>query len=226
MQTFLFASLALFVLWLILFFTSHKTRKEQIIMSIVGLFSTPAILLVASQNFEFISGDIPANIGIEHFLSSFSLFGIAAIIYHTLTGLHLGKMKTKNVHLLLKRVHWTGRLFIILGIWCALSLLLTNLLFITTIQSLVVGGLFIGIYMIADRHDLFYDAVVSAIVVAALVFVIEEWFSIRLFPTVSEGFNQMKLLASVMTVDDLLWALTIGFTIGPMYEWLRRFEWK
>lgn len=230
MPPFLLSSLILFIVWLLLFFVSKETRKEQIIMSVIGLMIAPALLLIAGTNYHAIIPDQPLAIGIEDLLFSFSLFGIASIIYHVLLGKHVHKFKGDRLRLKNPAAHWIAHLVLLFGAWACLSLGAIAIFAIAPMQALLFGGVMIGMYIIASRNDLLIDALLSGLMTAALVFMVEQLFFIRLFPEVAINYWQWSTLSKFVLdgipLEEILWAAVVGFTIGPMYEWLRRYSVK
>ncbi len=228
MPPFLITALILFIVWLGFLFASKETRKEQLLMSLVGLFAAPGILLIASANYLQVGLEGTIAIGIEDFIFSFSLFGIAAIIYHVLLGKHAHKLRGQRFHLKNKAAHWFAHLILILTLWAFVALMFIHVFSLSTIQGFIIGGLLIGIYIIADRHDLLLNALLSGLFTAFLIILVEHIFFLRLFPNVLGHVSPWHTINNILLVgipaQELIWAATVGFTIGPMYEWLRRFE--
>lgn len=230
MPFFLIASLVLFIVWLILFLFFSQTRREQLIMSVIGLVLAPGVLVIVSSDYRNMISDSIASMGFEDLLFSFSLFGIAAVIYQALVGRHAHKLKGERLRHEHPAVHWYVHLVLVLGVWAFVSLLLIDIFDLASIRALIVGGLLIGVYVIADRHDLLLDALLSGIFTALLVFLTEQIFFARLFPEAAGQFWQFDKITTFLIggipLEELLWAAVVGFTIGPMYEWLRRYELK
>lgn len=228
--TFLITSLILFIAWLALFLFSNSTRREQMIMSAVGLMLAPGVLVIAANDYRNVLVESASGVGLEDLLFSFSLFGIAAVIYQVLVGCHAHKLRGERWRHAHPAVHWYAHLIIVLGLWGFVSLLLIHVFELASIRALIVGGLMIGIYTIADRHDLLLNALLSGLLTAMLVFLSEQIFFVRLFPDAAASFwgtSEMSLwLIGGIPLEELLWAAVVGFTIGPMYEWLRRYELK
>ncbi len=230
MPAFLFTSLVLFLVWLLFLLFSDKTRREQIIMSIVGLILCPGILLIVANDVRSTLSDGSLAIGIEDLIFAFSLFGISAVLYQVVLGQHTHKLKGKRLQMGHPVMHWFIHLVLILGIWAFLSLLFIDIFELAAIRALIMGGLLVGTYIIADRHDLLFDALVTGLLVAILVFVSEQIFFVRLFPDAVAGFWQFGAIRSFMIggipLEEILWSAVVGFTIGPMYEYLKRYELK
>ncbi len=228
MPPFLLSSILLFIVWLIFFLVSKKTRREQLIMSVVGLVMAPPLLLIAATDYHQIVSDQALPIGIEDLLFSFCLFGIASIIYHVLLGKHVHKFKGDRLRLKNPAAHWISHLLLVLGVWACIALAAIVFFQLPSMQSVILGGLMIGIYIIADRQDLLIDALLSGFMTFVLIFFIEHIFFVRLFPDVAAHFWQWNTLSKFiiggLPTEELLWAAVVGFTIGPMYEWLRRYR--
>ena len=224
---FLITSLVMFVVWLAILLASSNTRREQIIMSIVGVVVTPGVLLVASQDYRSIIAESAATIGIEDFIFIFSLFGIAAVIYQVAFGKRLHKIKGDRIVIPDPSAHLLTHLIMVLGLWALISLVLVHVFAMASIQALIIAGLFIGVYIIAERQDLLLDALFSGILTASLVFLVEQLLFFRLFPAGAASLWQESVsifFVGGVPLEEILWAGVVGFTIGPLYEWLRRYE--
>ena len=62
--------------------------------------------------------------------------------------------------------HWIYHLVLLVGIWIILALSFYVLLELNGIRSAIVGGLLIGVYVIAQRHDLLLNALLSGLMTA------------------------------------------------------------
>jgi hypothetical protein len=230
MTSFLIVSLVFFLLWLGLLFFSHNTRREQIIMSVVGAIMAPGIISIVAEDYRNIVSEHATMVGIEDFIFAFSLFGIAAVLYQAVLGKHLHKMRGQRVQIKHPVLHMISHLILVLAIWAFIALLLIYIFSLTSIMGLIVGGAFIGIYIIADRHDLMFNALITGLALALLVFLVEQFFFVRLHPVDAMHFWQWDAVSTFMIggvpTEELVWAAVVGFTIGPMYEWLKRYELK
>ena len=227
MTAFLLTSIIFFVIWLALFLFSNATRREQLIMSVVGLVLSPGILLIAAYDYRQIISDEISAVGIEDFLFAFSFFGIAAVIFQALVGKHAHKIRGSRYEMT-HIGHWVGHLLLVLGLWAFAALMLIHVFSLSSIQALIVSGLLVGMYIIADRHDLTMNALLSGLFMAALIFTVEQLFFIRLFPLEAATFWQWDTLSGFIIggipLEELMWAAVVGFTIGPLYEWLRKYR--
>lgn len=206
---------------------ASETRREQVIMSVVGLVLAPGVLLIASSDYRGMLLDKQTIIGIEDLIFAFSLFGIAAVIYQVLVGRHAHKLRG-NRYETRHAGHWIAHLILTLALWAFVSLLLIYTFSLHPIYAIVCGGLLISMHVIADRHDLMMNALLSGLFTAALVFAAEQIFFIRLFQINTASFWSFDTLSGFIIgdvpVEEIMWAAVVGFTIGPLYEWLRRYE--
>lgn len=226
MTAFLFVSLALLIIWVLLFVVWEQGRREQVIMSLVGLVLSPGALILASRDAEQLSGATSSMVGVEQFLFSFCLFGIAAVVYEALLGKHLHKLKGSRYQIE-HAGHWLLHLVLVLWLWMLAGLVLVHVFTLSSVQAMIIGGVFVGIYIVADRHDLLLNALASGLLVAMLVFVLTVTFLSGLMANsavIWAGDAFTTFLLAGVPLEELLWAGMVGFTIGPMYEWLRRYR--
>jgi hypothetical protein len=196
-------------------------------MSMIGLVIAPGALMISANDYRGVESSVAAA-GIEDLLFSFALFGIAAVIYHVLLGKHVEKRTVKRTSIKNPALNWTSRLTILSGAWLFVLLVLSGLYGIAPIQAAIVGGLFVGIYIIADRKDLLADALLSALFMAVLVFIVEQVFFVRLYPDAQLLFWNTEMISGVtvagIPIEELHWAAVVGFAVGPVYEYVRRFR--
>ena len=229
---FLFISLFCFALWCLLFLFSKKTRKEQLLMSLFGFVLAPGmILLVLLTDFRQTASLTSGTVGIEDILFAFSICGIAAVIYEIFLGRHVHLLKPQKGKFHSTGAHWLAHLIILLGLWMCVTLLLLLLFPINSVYAFIVGGLLIGIYIIADRHDLLLNALLSGLFLVVILFFLEQVFFIRLFPDAAILFwKQTDSISGFyvygIPLEELLWAATVGFTLGPLYEYVRKWKLK
>lgn len=227
MTSFLIVAILLFLVWLAFFLFSNETRQEQLIMSIVGLVLSPGILIIAATDYRAIISETASVVGIEDLIFAFSFFGVAAVIFQVLVGKHAHKLRGpryETEHF----GHWIGHLAIVFGVWAVITLLTVYVFDLTSVQAFIMGGLMVGMYIIADRHDLLMNALVSGIFMASLIFLLENIFFVRLFPLDAGSFWQFEHLSPMLLggvpMEELIWAAVAGFAIGPLYEWLRHLK--
>ncbi len=226
MPTFLFVTLALVVLWAFVFASSKETRHEQLVMSVIGLVLSPGALVLASIDYRSGRGTTSTIVGAEDLLFAACLFGLAAVVYQVVFAKHTERLKGVRIKLSHPASHWVSHLLIAFGLWAFSSLALTLVLHLSSVEAFIVGGLLIGIYVIADRKDLLFNALLSGLLVAIMVFVVEQLFFMRIFPEASADFWQLGNLTGILLggipVEEILWAAVVGFAVGPIYEYMRQ----
>ncbi len=229
-SVFLALSLTLFVIWGILFFFSKRTRREQVVMSLLGLILSPAVMMVSLTDYRRALPLTSGVLAIEDFLFAFCLAGVAAVIYEALLGKHLVKWRGPRILLRPKPVHWLAHMVIILGIWAGITVAVMGLFPIPSVYAFATGGLLIGTYIIADRHDLLLNALFSGALTMLILFVLEQVFFTRLFLIDAAGVWQVEnlsgLLIGSVPVEEYLWFGVVGFAMGPLYEYVRRYRLK
>jgi len=223
MSQFLYASLALFAVWTVILFLSKRTRHEQIVMSVIGLVLAPGAMSVASVDYRAV--EATGMVGIEDLLFAFTVFGIASVIYQFALGKHTKKLRGTRITLSHPTTHWLAHLVIALGAWAVIACSMIVVLGLSTVQALIVGGLLVGTYVIADRKDLLFDALLSGLFVSVLVFAAEQLFFIRLFPEIAATYwqagNLSGLVLAGVPLEEIVWTGVVGFAIGPLYEYTR-----
>lgn len=222
---FLYTALALALVWIFLLLLSEETRKEQLIMSAVGLIITPGALLITSTDPRAGIQEYATAVGMPDLIFGTALFGIAAVLYQALFGKHAEKLRKKPYHLASPHMHWGAHLIIIVGVWLFIAAASHLVFLLPPLQSFIIAGLMIGIYLIAERKDLMTDALLSGIVIAILIFLLEQLFFVRLFPEAAAMYFEERGLSGIILggipAEEILWAAIVGFTVGPLYEYLR-----
>jgi hypothetical protein len=211
-----------FLFWGILFLYSKQTRKEQLFMSFLGLLLSPALLLT-SIKIQPPQTILPV-VGLTEFLFLFAFCGVAAVIYQVIIGNRLVFIHRKRLILPSRMIHWISHLIILLGIWIIISLVILLLFPLNFSNAFLIATLFIGIYIIADRHDLLLDALVSGVFLSLLVFTLEYVFRALLFSTSTE--ITIDNLLNPIASNNILWVGIVGFTIGPLYEYVKHLRFK
>jgi len=216
MTAFLYVSLALFAVWAVLFLCWRPARREQVIMSLVGLALAPAILFLAGNGGQGVS----AVIGVEDAVFAFSFFGVAAVCYEVLFGRHFAVPRGARGTPARSAVAWGVRLLLAVSAWVAASVALQFAFEISIVRAMAAAALLVGVYVVADRKDLLGNALASGFFMAGLVFLCEQLFFLRLYPAEAALRAGTGFIAGVST-DTLLWAAVAGFAVGPLYEYVR-----
>lgn len=218
----------LFILWLLVLLFSKQTRREQSLMSLFGLLLTMPVLYIASSDARAGLLQTTETFGLVDFIFAASFFGLASVIYHVLTNHHVKPLRKRRIRHE-SATHWIAQLLIMAAIWFGSALVTLTLFDLSAPNALALGALFIGIYIVADRKDLLCDALLSGLFMSLLITGLGQLFFWRLYPELSSvlidpqaGSDFLNLFG--LPLSQLFWGFVVGFTIGPLYEYLRHFS--
>ncbi len=183
------------------------------VIGVLAIVFTPIYLLLAHQQ---TSGDV----ALLDFLFSFLFAGVAAVAFHALFGKRYRVQHKTRLPFKKPAEHWFLQLFLIALTWAWLAIALLFLLHTNSVQSVVAAGLLVGSYMIASRKDLFWDALWSGALMASVFFFLYVATFIRDLHQLSAPFFLN------IPSDTLLLSATLGFVLGPLYEYVRGFKLK
>lgn len=214
----------LFLIWILLLIFGSRARREQLIMSVFGLLLAPIMLYLAANDVRAGLLQTSESFGLVDFVFAGSLFGIAAVIYHVLTSHHVYKLRRRRFrHESL--THWIAQLVIVLAIWFSTALLVMTFFNVDSLHAMATGALLVGIYIIADRKDLLLDALLSGVFVGLLLFILSQLFFLRFYPELGANLIDPTTANFVhlggLPLSQLFWGFLVGFTIGPLYEYVR-----
>ena len=218
--TYLIGSLILLGFWLLLYFIRNENRKQMLFISIpVGIFG---LIFSFPYNLDWWQPLTFTStiVGIEDLIFSFSLAGIAAVLYEQvyrkkikLKFFSKSKINRKKLHLYY---------FFISGV--VLFYFLFFVLKINTFLSTVfMFSIFIAL-ILARRPDLIKDSLFSSLLLVLFMVVI--FFVIEIIsPGVVQEFwhfpNTPEQFFLGIPIDDFIFYLLFGAVIGPLYEyWL------
>ncbi|MDO8461215.1 MAG: lycopene cyclase domain-containing protein, partial [bacterium] len=202
---YLLGSLLLLAIWLLVFISQKKLRKEMLIASLI---ITPAAL---SEVF-FVPGYwLPDTIGnprlsIEDFIFTFAVGGIIAVIYELF-------MKGRVKHQRLCDC-FNGGIFpgLILGVG-GIAIFLSYTIFKINFMYAVYIGIIIDIILISvTRPDLIKKVIYSGLIFGVLYFLFFSIFSF-LVPSFIKHWNLNNLSGIIflgVPVEEILWAIGTG----------------
>lgn len=212
---YLLGSLFLLTVWLLIFISQKKLRKEMLLASILV---TPAAL---SEVF-FVPGYwLPDTIGnpklsVEDFIFTFAVGGIVAVVYELF-------MKGKVKHQRLCNC-FSGRFLqgLILGVGVIAIFLAYTLLNINFMYATYIGIIVNVILMAITRPDLVKKVLYSGLLFGLFYFL---FFSIFDFfiPDFIKHWNLNNLSGVILLgvpIEEIIWAFGIGAFLGPIYEYL------
>lgn len=193
-------------------------------MSSLGAIAGPISELIYFRDywlpeslFYFELGNFP--IMAEDIIFGWCIGGIATIIYVIIVNQNTYNKKRHRGH--------KKHVFIVLSIF-ALTLLLCLLLNLNSIYASAVAFVIPACYILYKRHDLFLNALVSGLGVMSVMFVCY-LFVFSLINNVDDIFRQgwliygsahdIRLIANI-PLTEMIWGFTMGFFVGPLYEFI------
>src|SRR3989344_5394365 len=208
--------LLLLPVWAFFFYRRKDLRREMIMVSIITGAIGPISELWYLQDYWKPETFTGTSIGLEDFLFGFFIGGIARVIYEEIFGKKYAKRKDR-------RHHWP--LFVIPFFICFIFSLHTLFaLGLNSIYASIIGFLVFAAIIIFYRKDLFWDSLVSGLLVGALAF-ISYLIYLMMFPGVIQKWWLLNNITSVLIVgvplEELMWAFGWGMVAGPMYEFFR-----
>jgi hypothetical protein len=212
------------LVWSYCYVMREDLRRELLILGGFSLLLMPLAFALESHtqfslriNFARLSA---VDLGFSFFLS-----GIAGTIFHTAFGTHYHHLPLLRRQTAAKQVvHaqaliaklFLGFLFLIWGI-----ALFTLGFHLSIPMALFLSSLLLTLFVISHRHDLLQDALWSAFLTTAVVFIattVSSWIVGQPF---SLGPVHNPILVLGVPQDLLLWSLTCGVALGPVYEFAR-----
>ena len=205
-------TLIFFLIWISLYLYKKPLRREMLIMSLIFAPLGPLSEIFHFRDYwqpEYIFTIL--GLGIEDLLFAFFIGGIAAVIYEEL--FTKKAKKTEKEHL---------KMLIALGVLGILALtILTFGLKMNSIYSSSLVFIFLGIIMISKRRDLAKNAILSGILVAAIMFAFHLIYT-SIFPTIIQEWWKLENLSGIfllgIPIEEMMWGFAWGFFAGPIYE--------
>lgn len=215
--------------WVLLMITRPELRREMVVLGIFALFLLPLAFTVNTSTTDEVSQGFQA-LSLLDLLFAFLLAGIAGSIYHAIFGKHYHRLPKAKQLVRQKEDQmaqfWLMRLFLAFLIF-AWSVILLSFFFSLAIPSAVLlGAVLVAVYLLSHRQDLLIDTLASAVLTAFVVFA-SAWIASQ-FAEIDFTIAPVVSTDTVLGVpaDLLIWSLAVGLAIGPMYEFIRRFELK
>lgn len=214
---FFLGSLIFGIVWLWIFLKRPDLRKEQIFMSFfICLFGfTEHIYYGNYWTPEFLIDLKVVNVGFESLLLSFFYGGIASSSYELIASKKLKKLRyTKRKQRLMEVI-----ISILTG---ALTFaVFWQIIDINIIYASGIGFLVTGLLISYFRKDLFYPALLNALIFGFLSLGILILFGI-IFNGIFDAWWRMDMLTGYrimqVPIEELMWHLGLGFAAGPLYE--------
>lgn len=211
--SYLIGSLALLLVWLILYLWRKDVRREMLSISV--LFGVMGLIIDPIYMMDW--WNPLRNLGIESFLFGFVTSGIASVIYEETFN---KKIKTKKfgknypvknlnlIHLLtMGFILFFGSIFLLK--WSS---------FVASFPSLFIPTFIIWI----KRNDLIKNSLFSGVlllIVSFLFFIIPELITPGWVESAWRFENLSGILILGAPIEDLIWFFMAGLLIGPLYEY-------
>ncbi|MBU6323334.1 hypothetical protein KGQ55_01460 [Patescibacteria group bacterium] len=208
--------------WGALYAYSKRTRTEQWLLSVAGAIVGPLSEIIYVRDYWSPQSVLPLHFGFfvfmpEDLLFGFAVGGIAAVIYEAVFRLRQRKVR---VH---KRY---ASMLIVAFFFVVLELLLR--LHWNSIYASAAAFVIVALPMFWWRSDLLWDAIGSGVGTAAVLFLCYA-FVFGLTANIDALLREGWLLYGTtfdwrflgIPITELTWAFTMGFLIGPLYEFLR-----
>lgn len=202
--------------WLLIFINRTEVRREMLILGTLAIFLMPVVLVVSNFGVDQVINQFQI-LSLTEMIFTFVLAGIAATIFHAIFGKHyhalpkLERKKPKKDDSLAQL--WLIKIFlaVIVMVWTTTFLILV--FHLSEITSFFIAALLLAVYITSHRHDLFFDALWSGLLTTFIVFL-------------ASGLANIFAETNVQTSELLLFAFALGISLGPLYEFFRRFQLK
>ncbi len=225
---YLLAGLFFLLIWLILFITNKKVRREMLVVSGVFLPVAPFLEWIHLKDYwlpQYIIGNI---FGVEDFILAFSFGGIASVIYEVV--LHKEAKIAKDYDFFKKKSkYWIYYLLALIAVNLQIYAFLFYIIRVPVFYALVIALFFLGLYEVVRRKDLLADALYSGLFMSFIFLIYYFVFFLRLYPSLVERWLQISSLGDsfflgVIPLEEIIWAFAVGFMLGPIYEFVRNYE--
>lgn len=219
---------SLSLVWFLIIVIKPELRREMLILGTFSLFLLPLAFTV-NEGFGSNAPGAFVELSLMDLIFSFVLAGIAGGIFHTIFGKHYHRLPKIKPMVRTKEPFaqfWFIRLFLAFMVFTWGVVLLSFLFGLNIATATLFSSIVVALYILSSRKDLLIDSLVSALLTGFIVFIaawIASSFSAIDF-TISPISSTSTFLA--VPIDLLLWSGAIGLAIGPLYEFIRRFELK
>ncbi len=198
-----------FLVWSLFFLMSRRSRKEMVL---IGLLLTPFVALDALTTPSYWTPITVFNIpvGIEGFLFTFFIAGIAAVVYEIVFRKDYDG----------KHIHFS--LFMALAIPALLSGFAVYFLSLNIIYLFIIGFVLMALTELISRRDLLLNSVFSSVLFSVIyIAAFTTW--LYLSPESASWWNVENLSnirLGVVPVEEILFCVSLGLFVGPLYEYL------
>ena len=211
-MTYLVANLIGWAVWLFFFITRKDLRKEMVVMGLIfAPLSFLDLLFVPSYWVPETIFNFP--IGIEGFMYSFQVGGVAAVVYEYFDNKKL--VKIKNYHLPVLSI-------IILLLLAPAAYTLTRLYNLNIAIGIYIASLVGILIIIHARKDLIRSTILGGVSYGIVYFAsLAIWFN--LYPEAQDWFvleNLPRTFILGVPIYEILFGILLGAYWGNIYEFL------
>jgi len=216
--SYIIGDLALFIVWIILFYFRKDLRREMLAISIIfgigGLFSE--IVYMYDWWHPLTITNTP--IGIEDFIFGFTIGGISSSIYEFVFNKRIKIKKTNRKGNKERNIRLIKSILLV-------TLLFVFSFFIIKLHSFYASLIALGLPLLLiwiKRKDLIRESITSGLllsVIGLIFFIIPEtinpgWVNAHWY---IQNLSGIKILNA--PIEDLIWGIFAGAYIGPLYEY-------
>ncbi len=211
------------VVWLLLFWKNKEERKPMIILSLFTMIAGPVSEYWYFQDYwrPFLLIRLPFVGGIEDLMFGFAIGGIGSFIYEAIFIKGFCLCERKKI---------ARREFLLLFplIIFFSMLVFNNVLRINSIFASAIGMIIAGFLILFFRSDLWQNAFLSGLMVAAVMFIVY-LIPQLIFPQAHEFLAKVWLLYGTrfgylifghIPLTEMIWGFSWGFAWGPIYEFI------
>ncbi len=163
----------------------------------------------------------PAPI-LEDLLFGFFIGGIASVIYEELWGKRISSRRDR-LH------HWVSFIPSLLGIALLVLVFSIKYLDLNAVYANILVFAVCSLVMLAYRQDLWFDSLMSGILVGAVMFFAYVIF-LKVYPGVIQRWWLLSNLSGLTLIgvpfEEFLWAFGMGMMAGPLYEFMAGLKFK
>lgn len=215
--------------WIAIFIARKDLRLEMMTLGVFAIFLLPLAFTVGTTSPIEVENNF-AGLTLTDLLFAFVIVGIAGVSFHAIFGKHYHRLpkpkKTKKSKPENLAQFWLMRLFLafLFFVW---SVILFALVFdLTLAEGVLITSIMFVIYIVSHRRDLLADALWSAALTSLIVFITA--FVASIFAQTNFGITPIYTSAFIGNVplDLIIWSAALGLALGPLYEYIRRFELK
>jgi len=200
------------IVWLWLYLRRPDVRRQMLTMSLlVAPFGLTQVYF-AQDYWRPLYAFGTGSVGIEDILFSFFIGGIGAVVYEELVGKRHLRRHLPN------HSWWMGSVAVAGLLWLVVAIRVFG---VNSIYATALGLFLFGTIVLAVRHDLLDDALVSGVATGGIMFVFYMLWT-ALYPGVIEAWWLLDNLSGVIIagapLEEILFAVAWGFAAGPAYE--------